>query len=161
MSERRKHRKFSYVAIGGTFDKLHKGHRKLIKRALDVGNFVIVGLTSDQMVNSYKNHIVTDFESRKRGVEEFLEKENAKERAQIFKINNPYGPAIADDRIDGIVVSTETEHSAIEINELREKRGLKPLKKVVIKMVLAEDGLPISCTRMRRGEIDEEGRRLI
>ena len=160
MNEQRRRRKFLYVAIGGTFDKLHRGHRKLIKEALYIGDFIILGLTSDKMVNAYKKHEVTNFEERKRVLEDFLEKEGAKERVQIFKINNPYGPSISDDRIGAIVVSTETEPSATEINDLRKKRGLKPLRKIVIGMVLAEDGLPISNTRMRRGEIDEEGKRL-
>jgi pantetheine-phosphate adenylyltransferase len=161
MAEQKRRRKFSYVVIGGTFDELHTGHKKLIRKALDVGDFVVVGLTSDQMVKSYKKHEVTCFEDRRKAFEQFLENEGAKERVQIFKINDPYGPSIADDRLEAIIVSTETAPSVIEINELREKRGLKPLKKIVIKLILAEDGLPISSTRMRRGEIDKEGRRVV
>ncbi|GBC75530.1 hypothetical protein HRbin06_00848 [archaeon HR06] len=63
--------------------------------------------------------------------------------------------------MEAIVVSEETKERAKYLNKLRRERGLKPLKIVVVEMVKAEDGLRISSSRIRRGEIDEEGRRLI
>jgi len=41
------------------------------------------------------------------------------------------------------------------------KRGLPPIKVIVIDMVPAEDQVPISTTRIKRGEIDRWGRLLI
>ncbi|MEM1550680.1 MAG: hypothetical protein QXR13_01955, partial [Candidatus Bathyarchaeia archaeon] len=54
--------------------------------------------------------------------------------------------------------SRETEARAEEINVLRRKRGLRPVEIIVIDMVLAEDQIPISTTRIKRGEINHEGR---
>jgi pantetheine-phosphate adenylyltransferase len=73
---------------------------------------------------------------------------------------DPYGPTIESDEIEGIIVSEETEPVAEEINKLRVGRGKKPLLMIVITMVLAEDGKPITSTRIRRQEVDRYGRLL-
>ena len=78
----------------------------------------------------------------------------------IFPIDDPYGPCLDSEEIDVIVVSEETAPRAEEINRLRGERGLRPLEVVVVDMLPAEDGKPISSTRIRRGEIDREGRLL-
>ena len=41
--------RFKLVGVSGTFDKLHKGHRVLLSKALEIGEKVMVGLTSDEM----------------------------------------------------------------------------------------------------------------
>jgi len=41
---------YKLVAIAGTFDRLHKGHRYFIRQAFKLGRKVIVGLTSDEYV---------------------------------------------------------------------------------------------------------------
>lgn len=153
--------KFARVVIGGTFDQLHRGHRRLIERALEVGDRVLIGLTSDDMTKrTLKRRKVADFEDRKRELVEFLRKNNVLDRVQILRISDPYGPTLTDGSIEVIVVSHETAERAEEINELRRERGLKPLEIVTIETVLAEDHVPISTTRIREKEIDREGRLL-
>jgi len=150
--------KFKHVVIGGTFYRLHKGHKALIRKALEVGEMILVGLTTDEMARRMiKGHNIGDYEGRKRGLEEFLAGLKALDRAKIFPIDDPYGPAPVDGEIDAIVVSPETVERAREINFLREKNGLEPLKIVVIEMVLAKNSLPISTKRILSGEITEQG----
>ena len=153
--------KFKRVVVGGTFYRLHKGHKALIKKALEVGEFVLIGLTTDEMAKKMiKGHNVGDFEERRRGLEEFLREMGALGRVRVIPIDDPYGPTLVDGEIDAIVVSDETVKMAREINLLRQENGLKPLKIVVIGMVLAEDNLPISTERVLSGEITEDGEKV-
>jgi len=152
-------RTFAKVAVGGTFDELHRGHRKLLLKAFEVGETVMIGLTSDDMLRGDpKDHIVDSYESRKRELLHFISSQGVAERAQIIPLHDPYGTTLSNESLQALVVSEETAPMAKKINRLREERHLKPLMIYVIRMVQAEDSVPISSTRIRRGEIDREGR---
>lgn len=130
----------------------------MIRRALEEGDVITIGLTTDEMAKSiWKDHEVASFSERKRELEEFLKKMKALEKIRIIPIKDPYGTTLTDNEIDKIIVSRDTAERAMEINELRRKKGLKPLKIIVVNMILAEDRIPISTTRIRQGEIDREG----
>jgi pantetheine-phosphate adenylyltransferase len=43
---------------------------------------------------------------------------------------------------------------------MRGRLGLKPVEVVSVDLVKAEDGLPISSTRIKAGEIDAAGKRI-
>ncbi|MBZ9572398.1 phosphopantetheine adenylyltransferase [Patescibacteria group bacterium] len=145
------------VVIGGTFDVLHDGHKALLKRAFELGE-VIIGLTSNVMAGEMKKREVQDFESRKKELEDFIRKE-FKVEPGIEKIEDKFGFALEKD-FDYIVVSPETYETAQLINEERQKRNKKPIEIVKIDFVLAEDGTPISCQRILKGEIDRQGKLL-
>ena len=142
--------KFRKVAVGGTFDGLHRGHRILLDKAFKVGETVLVGLTGD----AFAGKECGSFLDRKKRLMDYL----VGRRYEIVELRDPYGPAIHDAELEAIVVSEETRRRAEEINKIRAKRGLEPLRVVVAPMVLAADGKPISSTRIRKGEIDPEGR---
>ncbi|MBS7611834.1 phosphopantetheine adenylyltransferase [Candidatus Bathyarchaeota archaeon] len=153
--------KFRLVAIGGTFDIIHKGHRELLRSAFELGDKVLIGLTTDTFIRSMsKPHRVKPYVERLESLKKLLVDMQVVSRAIITPIEDPYGPTISDPAIEAIVVSDETCNRAFEINRIREIKGLKALKVVKIPMVLAEDGKPISSTRIRLGEIDENGRLL-
>ncbi len=145
------------VAVAGTFSIIHKGHRVLLEKAFEIGDEVIVGLTSDKMI---KHKDAESFEIRKMKLKKYLDELNRKYRKKykIVKIEDPYGIAIKDSGLDAIVVSEETKFRAEEINRIRTENGLKPLEIFVVELVLAEDGKKISSTRIKKGEIDTEGR---
>ncbi len=146
--------KFKNVAVGGTFDHFHKGHEKLLNKAFEIGQHVLIGITSDEFGGKKGN--IQPCLKRISKLEQFLQKFNS--RYIVKRLEEPYGPTIFDDQIDAIVVSRETKPVADKINEIRQKKEIKPLKIFVIDWVLAEDEKPISSTRIRKGEIDRNGK---
>ena len=153
--------RFTTVAVGGTFDEFHKGHRVLVQKAFEVGERVLIGLCSDDFArNLRKSHRIAAYDERLGNLEQFLIHMNVLDRTEIIPLNDPYGVTLSRGCVEAIVVSHETEIRAYEINEKRKAKGLPPLNVIVIKMVPAEDEVPISTTRIRRGEINHEGRLL-
>ncbi len=151
-------RKFGTVLVGGTFDEFHRGHRALIMKAFEVGNRVIVGLSSDQLARELrKNHDVAIYEERLRELRDFLRRQGVFDRAKIVPLDTSYGITLSTTIAEALVVSKETEPVGLTINEKRVANGLEPLVLVVIDMVPADDTIPISSTRIRHGEIDREG----
>lgn len=145
------------VCIGGTFDLLHKGHKKLIDKAFEVAGkngFVFIGITTKKITKRKKN--VETIEKRQKKLKEYLIEKNFIDRALIKPINDRYGPSIEED-FDAIIVSPETFATAEEINIIRIKSGKKPLKIIKIPFILADDGKPISSTRIINKEIDKNG----
>jgi len=147
------------VAVGGTFDLVHKGHRKLLDTAFEIGEMVMIGVTSDQFVKKlHKPHKVDNYEVREKELKKLLRRRNWLGRSNIVRLEDPYGPTIEEDNIDALVVSQRTKPTAQLINRLRRRKGLRPLHIVPITLVQAQDSRPISTTRIRRGRIDREGR---
>jgi len=151
-------RMFEKVVIGGTFDVLHKGHKKILEAGFQISKSVIIGLTSDEFANRFRAIETSPYEERKKKLEEFLQ--GFEKSYEIIKIDDSYGIATIDPDIDCIVVSEETLLRAQEINAVRFKKGLGKLSIVVIPLVLAEDGKAISGERISGKEIDTEGKPL-
>ena len=147
------------VVIGGTFGYLHKGHLALISKALRIaGDFVYLGLTTDKYVHNVKPHQhLPRYSERRRTLISVLKKFG---KRYMFKpLSDRYRPTFTG-KFDVIVVSEETFPTALEINRIRRGKGLRRLTIVKIGYVLAEDSLPISTSRIIKGEIDREGNRI-
>ena len=145
-------KEYEKVAVGGTFDKFHDGHKKLLSTAFELGNQIEIGVTSEEF-GGLKGDI-DSFEDRINYVKSFF---SDKSNFNVLSLDDPYGTTIFDEDFDAIVVSEETEPTAIKINEIRSSKGMDPLDIVVVSFVLAEDGVPISSTRIRQGKITKSG----
>jgi len=144
--------------VGGTFDPLHEGHKKLIRRSFSLAGRdgeVVIGLTTDTFAKA-KTHPVHPYEERKAEVEKFIRDQGFAATFTIEPLVDRYGPAVDVD-FDALVVSEETLPVGMEINVLRRKKGKRKVDIHQIACVLAEDGKWISSTRIYRGEIDPQG----
>jgi pantetheine-phosphate adenylyltransferase len=154
-------KKYRSVAVGGTFDKFHKGHEKLIDKAFELGDLVLIGLTTEKMLHKHtKPFLIASYSIRKKVLLKYLKNKGVKTPYQILPLDTPFGITLTDVDLEALVVSHETSYRATEINRLRKERGLKPLTITVIDLVLSEDNVPISTTRIKRGEIDRDGQLL-
>lgn len=146
------------VAVGGTFQYFHDGHAKLIEKAFEIAEDgkVHIGLTSDEMLS--KGHNIDNYNKRRALLQQHIKKMGfPAERYEITRLNDPCGPTLEED-FDFIIVSPETYPVALKINRIREEKGKKPLEIVHVEYVMAVDGIPISSTRIAKGEIDRHGR---
>jgi pantetheine-phosphate adenylyltransferase len=147
--------RFNIVALGGTFDIIHKGHIALLTLAFSISKYVIIGVSSDKFAIARGKGIINNYDMRINNLKNALK--NYDNRYTIIRLDDDFGPALHRDDIEALIVSKETEEKGRILNRLRKEHGLKELEIIVIDMVLASDGKPISSTRIKRGEIDTEG----
>jgi len=150
--------KYRMVATGGTFDHLHRGHMALLSRSFEVGDAVVIGVTSDAFARKEGKNPDQSYAERVRLLEAFIHRAFPGRRYVIAKLEDYFGPGIAAPDVQAIVVSRETAKRVGIANTLRKEKGYPPLETVVVDFVMAEDSKPISSTRIRKGEIDTEGK---
>jgi len=153
-----KKRLFRNVAVGGTFDELHKGHRALLSKAFEVGDYVFIGLTSDEFVSElHKSHKIAPYSERLANLHCFLDTSNFENRFEISPLYTAYGLTLSRTDLDALIVSQESVKIVEAINKKRIQTGLNPLNIVEIALIPAENQIPISTTRIHAKEIDKEG----
>ncbi|MHB8585634.1 MAG: inosine/xanthosine triphosphatase [Thermoplasmatota archaeon] len=155
-----------HVCMGGTFDVFHRGHEALLAHAFGGGEAatgapatrrVFVGITSDAFANARRARAVSPYEERAAAVRGFLAQNGWSSLADVGPIEDTVGRAL-EPAFQAIAVTPDTVPGAIEINRQRLIAGLPPLQVLVAPLILAEDGLPVSATRIRGHEVDREGR---
>ena len=146
------------LTVGGTFWPLHRGHKTILQEAFADGLEVFIGLTSDRMI-AHKNRSgsIPTYGKRKRNLLSYLEEMDFSDRSHVFRIEDEYGFAADFPNLQAIAVTERTRPNAEKINKRRIARGMEPLDIIEVKLVKAEDGVPISSSRVRAGIIDPDG----
>lgn len=126
------------VALGGTFDHLHDGHKILLSMAIFLAKEkLIIGITGSKLlVNKKFASILDSFEIRLNSVIHFIKLLlPEKVRFEIYEINDVCGPTGFIPGIDTLVVSEESTKGATFVNNYRRERGFCELTIVEIKVV--------------------------
>ncbi|XP_076348634.1 bifunctional Phosphopantetheine adenylyltransferase - Dephospho-CoA kinase isoform X2 [Tachypleus tridentatus] len=115
---------YKKVVIGGTFDRLHNGHKVLLSQAaLICSNELIVGITDGEMIQKKKLwELIEPIEKRMTNLRNFLEEIDPTLSYQIVPIYDPFGPSTEDPLIECIVTSEETLQGGKRVNEERMKK---------------------------------------
>jgi pantetheine-phosphate adenylyltransferase len=131
----------------------------LLAKAFELGELVFVGVAGDRLVSKLnKDHPVRKFALRRRDLRRLLKARGWLRRARITELKDPFGPATRRKCLDALVVSEETRSNGLRINALRRNQGLNTLRLYVVRMVRTKDGLLLSDTRIRRGEVSPQGK---
>jgi pantetheine-phosphate adenylyltransferase len=162
------------VALGGTFTPIHDGHRALLHAAFQTASHdgpgaghVVVGLTSTAVARETRSDpshadSLGPFDQRRERLDDELDRLSDAYTAsyELVRLTDTAGPAGTRPEVDAVVVSPEgkAQHRANELNERRRTDGLGPLEIHTAPFVTADDGVRISSTRIRNGEIDAHGR---
>lgn len=162
--------------LGGTFTPIHDGHRALLHKAFQTASHdgagegqVIVAVTATALAKRTRSdpahaELLGPFEQRRDVIEAELEQLSGAYTAsyETIKLEDQHGPVATRDDIDALIVSPEgkAQHRAHELNKQRVSDGLAPLEIHTAPFVTANDGVRISSTRIRNGEIDAHGQLL-
>ncbi len=148
---------FKLVALGGTFDIIHKGHIALLQKGFSISSKVIIGLTSDELARKKGKHLLHNYSQRLELLKSTLMKIFPNSHYEISKLDNDFGPVVLEGGVEALVVSEETTEKGTILNELRHQRHLAPVQVVSVPLVLAKDGKRISTSRIKNSEIDSDG----
>ena len=149
--------KFSLIAMGGTFDIIHRGHLTLLTTAFEISDKVIIGLTSDEFVQKKGKTPIHKYDERLKNLISIIFQKFPNKHFEISQLNNDFGPAVLEKDVQALLVSDETSNQGNVLNKLRAEHNLLPVEVIVVPMFLAKDGVRISTTRIKNSEIDSDG----
>lgn len=91
-------RTYPHVVMGGTFDRLHVGHKILLSAAvLRSEKSLTIGVTDGEMIHTKKLwELIEPCETRIRKLREFLQDIEPRLDYRIVPIQDPYGPTAYD-----------------------------------------------------------------
>lgn len=144
---------FAAVAVGGTFDHLHIGHKLLLTLAAFVCRTrLIVGVTGPELLKNKKHAEAMDsYKVRDDAVRKFVGYVSPGLEIYTEEINDIYGPTGTVEQIDALVVSHETRSGGSAVNQYRKSKGWKEL--VIVEVGLIGGEAKVSSTDFRKRDM--------
>ncbi|EFA81519.1 putative pantetheine-phosphate adenylyltransferase [Heterostelium album PN500] len=121
---------FKGAVLGGTFDRIHPGHKVLLSMAaLLCSEYMEIGVTDNTILKSKKySELIAPFQERSDITYKFMKHLNPYVEYNMLRLLEPYANTKVSNRLEVIIVSPETKNTALHINEERVKNNLKPLE---------------------------------
>jgi pantetheine-phosphate adenylyltransferase len=146
---------FENIGLGGTFDRLHSGHKLFLDIAAHYGQSIHIGLITPSYLTKKRKILsekIQDYQTRRQNIINHYSQH--KTPISISDINDigMDRDLATDASLSALVVSQETISGAITINELRKKDDKKRLTIIVVPRVIRDDGSLESSTRLRKEE---------
>ena len=147
--------RYACCLVGGTFDRLHSGHKLLLSMAISRSEQVEIHVVNDELAGRKSPHI-QPYDDRVDAIYDWLS-EKSYHSVSIFQLNDSFGPAPNHESADAIIATPETIGNCQEINRMREVSGLGKLSILEVPHMLDYSGKIISSSRIRSGMIDSDG----
>lgn len=151
--------KYKYGVLGGTFDRLHAGHKDLLDSALENADNLTIGLGTEKI---YKNkaffQIIESYEIRENNLIKYISSKKPELAPEIIPLSDVYGTTLINDQFEVIFVTEATFANALNINEKRKLKGMRVLEIVNVPLKKDSNGDIISSERIRSGKISRTGR---
>ncbi|PRP75471.1 hypothetical protein PROFUN_15721 [Planoprotostelium fungivorum] len=120
---------YKKVALGGTFDHFHDGHKSLLRKAAEVtSGELIVGVTGAELLNNKKYaELIQPFDVRAKSAKDYLQSLKDSVHYRIVELHEPNGPTTEEEDVEAIVVTSETRKGGESINQIRQSKGWRAL----------------------------------
>jgi pantetheine-phosphate adenylyltransferase len=142
-------RRCECVCLGGTFDRIHPGHRLLLSAAaLLAMQRLVIGLSRKTSRKAH-SEMIESFAVRAAHVVQLIYEINPNLVIVIEPLDDRVGPAGVVPRIDLLLLSEETVEGGVEVNAVRTSRGLDPVHTAAIPTIILASGERLSSSHLR------------
>ncbi|KAF4608591.1 hypothetical protein EYR40_000936 [Pleurotus pulmonarius] len=130
---------YPVVALGGTFDHLHAGHKILLSMGAWIASEkLIAGVTDDALLGSKSNKdLLQPLSVRISRILQFLRLFNPHIQYDVVPINDVYGPTGWDPNVQGLVLADVLV--LVKVAKHREAHSLPALQTFVIDVISSSD----------------------